>query len=226
MADGSAFPPRDSSPVSSVFDDVLSGGGSDSDNPFLHMVDAIPSPVLLLDTNLNIIAANSAAVLLSGEDSSTIIRKQSGDAFHCLQAQSNLKGCTHGNNCDSCILQGSMRKAFAGDRVQRARTRLEVVKNGKVEEFYALVTTSPLLINEIRYCLLIIEDISELVELQGILPICSYCKKIRHDDKAWEQMEGYLSKHLDVVFSHGICPDCLKVQMSEINALKQKNSDK
>jgi len=187
------------------------------------MVDAIPSPVLLIDSDLSIIAANSAAVVLSGEKPDNILRKQSGDAFYCLQATSNPQGCTHGNSCDSCILQGSMRRALSGDKVQRARAKLEIVKNGKVEEFYALVTTSPLTIDEKRYCLMIIEDISELVELQGILPICSYCKKIRHDDKAWSQMESYLSKHLDVVFSHGICPDCLQIQMAELKELKDKN---
>jgi hypothetical protein len=207
--------------VSSVFDSSLGIVDCSFDNPFVHMLNAIPSPVLLIDGDLSIVAANSAAIKLSGDAPESILRKQSGDAFYCLQAKSNPKGCTHGNSCDSCLLQGAMKKALAGDKVQRARAKLEVVKQGKVQEFFALVTTNPLSINKKRYCLMIIEDISELVELQGILPICSYCKKIRHDDQAWEQMEGYLSKHLDVVFSHGICPDCLEIQMAELAELKK-----
>lgn len=43
--------------------------------------------------------------------------------------------------------------------------------------------------------------------LEGILSICSYCKKIR-DDSRWRQMESYVSQHSDAQFSHGICPDC------------------
>jgi len=46
--------------------------------------------------------------------------------------------------------------------------------------------------------------------LQGLLPICSYCKKIRNDQNYWEQVEGYISKNSDVRFSHGICPECFK----------------
>jgi DNA-binding response OmpR family regulator len=46
--------------------------------------------------------------------------------------------------------------------------------------------------------------------LQGLLPICSYCKKIRNDQNYWEQVEGYISKNTDVRFSHGICPECFK----------------
>lgn len=46
--------------------------------------------------------------------------------------------------------------------------------------------------------------------LQGILPICSHCHKIRNDEQVWDQLEIYLSDHTDVQLSHGICPDCLK----------------
>ena len=43
--------------------------------------------------------------------------------------------------------------------------------------------------------------------LQGLLPICSYCKKIRDDQNYWEQVEQYIGKHSEAQFSHGICPD-------------------
>jgi len=43
--------------------------------------------------------------------------------------------------------------------------------------------------------------------LEGLLPICAYCKKIREQDQ-WQQLESYISAHSDANFSHGICPDC------------------
>lgn len=46
--------------------------------------------------------------------------------------------------------------------------------------------------------------------LEGILPICSYCKKIRTDEESWQQLEHYISEHSDAHFSHGICPTCFK----------------
>ena len=45
--------------------------------------------------------------------------------------------------------------------------------------------------------------------LQGIMPICMYCKKIRNDQQSWEQMEKYISEHSNAQFSHGICPNCV-----------------
>lgn len=44
--------------------------------------------------------------------------------------------------------------------------------------------------------------------LQGLLPICSYCKKIRTENGRWEQMEAYISRHSAAQFSHGVCPAC------------------
>jgi len=50
----------------------------------------------------------------------------------------------------------------------------------------------------------------EIKTLKGILPICSYCKKIRDDKGYWNRLESYLHAHSEVEFSHGICPDCAK----------------
>jgi DNA-binding response OmpR family regulator len=47
-------------------------------------------------------------------------------------------------------------------------------------------------------------------QLSGLLPICSYCKKIRRDGNYWQQLEAYLSEHSEAEFSHGVCPDCFE----------------
>lgn len=50
--------------------------------------------------------------------------------------------------------------------------------------------------------------LAEVRTLQGILPICSYCKSIRDDENYWQSVETYLAKHTHTQFSHGICPTC------------------
>lgn len=50
---------------------------------------------------------------------------------------------------------------------------------------------------------------ASIKRLSGLLPICSYCKRIRSDHDYWEQLECYISEHSDAQFSHGICPACL-----------------
>lgn len=50
--------------------------------------------------------------------------------------------------------------------------------------------------------------LEQIKTLQGILPMCASCKKIRDDKGYWEQVEAYISRHTDAQFSHGICPEC------------------
>ncbi len=57
--------------------------------------------------------------------------------------------------------------------------------------------------------------LDEIKTLRGIIPICSYCKKIRDDEGAWEAFEAYISKHSDAVFSHGACPECCEKILHE-----------
>jgi len=55
--------------------------------------------------------------------------------------------------------------------------------------------------------------LAQVKQLHGLLPICCYCHKIRDDQNYWEQVDGYLTKHSDVRFSHGVCPECWNTQV-------------
>jgi len=56
----------------------------------------------------------------------------------------------------------------------------------------------------------------EITTLRGIVPICSYCKKIRDDKGYWNQVEQY--EHTEAKFSHGICPTCFEREMNELKS--------
>jgi PAS domain S-box-containing protein len=57
--------------------------------------------------------------------------------------------------------------------------------------------------------------LDEVKTLEGLIPICSHCKKIRDDSGFWGNVEHYIAKHSNVDFSHGICPDCLEKHYPE-----------
>jgi len=63
--------------------------------------------------------------------------------------------------------------------------------------------------------------LAEVKQLNGLLPICSYCKRIRSDDNYWEQLESYLATRTDAEFTHGVCPHCydkVRVQIDQFKA--------
>jgi K+-sensing histidine kinase KdpD len=53
-------------------------------------------------------------------------------------------------------------------------------------------------------------------ELESFLPICANCKKIRDNNQEWQPLEKYISEHSDTQFTHGVCPDCMKLLYGDL----------
>ena len=57
--------------------------------------------------------------------------------------------------------------------------------------------------------------------LQEILPLCSYCRKIRDDEDYWHTVESYVARHTNARFSHSICPTCYATEVApQLEALE------
>ena len=66
--------------------------------------------------------------------------------------------------------------------------------------------------------------LSKVKLLQGLLPICCYCKKIRDDQNYWRQVEGYVAEHSEAQFTHAICPSCReKIIEPELQRLRDEH---
>jgi PAS domain S-box-containing protein len=67
--------------------------------------------------------------------------------------------------------------------------------------------------------------LTQIKTLSGLLPICSVCKKIRDDEGYWQQVEGYIQNHTDVIFTHGVCPDCFPKLYPDFDASKPEEAE-
>jgi hypothetical protein len=64
--------------------------------------------------------------------------------------------------------------------------------------------------------------LAEVESLRTILPLCSYCRRIRSDENYWSSVESYISKHTSTRFSHSICPSCMESEVEpQLNRLEQ-----
>jgi sigma-B regulation protein RsbU (phosphoserine phosphatase) len=69
------------------------------------------------------------------------------------------------------------------------------------------------------------QAVARVKHLQGLLPICAYCKRIRDDRNYWQQVEAYITAHSEAQFSHSVCPDCFeRVVKPEFEALRADNA--
>lgn len=173
--------------------------------------DAIPYPALVVDDDVRIQTCNAAALSLTGaHERKDLLTKRGGEAFGCLHAMDSVDGCGHGEACQYCVLRKSVCEVFAEQHIIKRQHKLELIRDHTKKVIQALITAAPITVCEHPFCAVFIEDISELVTLRALTPICASCKKIRLQNNTWVHLEDYLQHHLRVEFRPRICPVCKK----------------
>ena len=186
------------------------------DGFYRAILDTIPIPMFLVDEEMQIQELNSAATRTFGVDREQVLKRRGGDALHCLNAAESRNGCGHGSHCSDCIIRNSIRSCLSGQSVYRQRMKFKVANADGFREMEVLVTAAPLPGQFGNYALLILEDITEVTLLKGMIPICMHCKKVRDDRQYWQQVESYFHRFIGVEFSHGVCPECMKVHYPDL----------
>ena len=174
------------------------------------ILDGIPSPIFLVDDDVRIYGYNKAASELFGKEPEKVLRMGCGDALHCIHSAVDKNGCGGADACKKCVIRNSVNRTYDSGDIQRNKAKCIFNKDGKVEEIYLIVTSAPLKYKNNVFALVTLEDITELIELRGLLPICAKCKKIRDDEGYWEKIEKYIHDRTGARFTHSICPECSK----------------
>ena len=179
---------------------------------------AIPLPMFIVDDDVAIEEFNDAAGSFCAESRSNILRHRGGDILHCVQAMESANGCGTGPKCKDCLIRNSVKEAFQEKVTRRATTKMELQNKDGVFTIQLQITATPLPFQDRRLMLLILENLTELLALRKLLPVCAHCKKIRDDDQYWHAIDTYFAENMDVNFSHGICPDCMKTMLKDFDA--------
>ncbi|HYA86165.1 MAG TPA: PAS domain-containing protein [Nitrospirota bacterium] len=173
------------------------------------IIDAMPLSIFVVDEKAHIIDYNQSASSFFEMEQGKYIKMGCGHALRCIHSMEKPEGCGYAEACKDCVIRNSITAAFQGLKQFRRTHTLRVVEGDVLREYHFLVTATPFEYQDKSFLLLVLEDITEITELQDILPICASCKSIRDDKNYWHSVEKYFSEHADVTFSHGICPDCL-----------------
>ncbi|MFH1810294.1 MAG: PAS domain-containing protein [Pseudomonadota bacterium] len=186
-----------------------------SDGLLQAILDAMPVMAFVLDGARHIRTLNRSAARTFGLDASEALERAVGDVVAC--ASSGL-GCGNSVDCGKCEVRGSVQQAIDGQHVHRVRTRKTWRVQGGRFELSLLVTAAPFVHQGRALVLLTLEDVTDLVALRGLLPICSYCKKIRQESSYWVAVEQYVQQHSDALFTHTICEECLDLHHPGVRA--------
>ena len=183
------------------------------------ILDAMPSAVFVVDSDVRIVDANRAALdLIRSTRNEHPGSLRAGEALHCLHAFDQPDGCGRSVDCGNCVIRGAVQDALTGQHSLRQRTRLQLRLEDRIQDAYFQVTVSGFRFQGRELALLVLEDISEFAELRKIVPICSQCKSIRQDEDYWQSVESYVGRFMDLSFSHSYCPSCKQEILRSINA--------
>ncbi len=179
------------------------------DDFFRTLFNSIPVCTIIMNADRRLQCINNATLALLGlADDDTVLQRRCGEVFNCISSQDETEGCGYGIGCPDCVIWNSAISALEGNLVHRAKGEFYYTTSGDNKRMNIMVTAAPFIYQDQNLVIVIVEDISNISELQGLLPICYHCKKIRDDKGYWVRVESYIRKRAEVDFTHGLCPDC------------------
>lgn len=125
--------------------------------------DTIPQPTFIVDEDVMIRDFNTAAEQFLGSEPATALHQRGGEAFHCIHAE--RYGCGKTAVCKDCVIRNSVRKAMNGTTTCRELHRAELHTGKHTVPISLLVTASLLPYTDTPRVLLILENVTSIMEL-------------------------------------------------------------
>lgn len=189
-----------------------------SDAFLKNLFDALPIITFVVDEEGRVISLNKTTKEILNITDEDAHLKRGGEIFNCIYHSLHPEGCGYHENCKKCTVRLNAMKAIEGQNIHRSKAKLAVFdKNREIHELALLLSAAPVNYKEKRFAIVIIEDVTLITQLVGLLPVCANCNKLRDENGQWEVMENYLRKHSEADFTHTICPECSKKLYPEIS---------
>lgn len=179
-----------------------------------EVLNAIASPVFVVDSDARIVFANTEASQMVRANQT--LGQRAGDALQCEGASRSAGGCGTSPSCGQCKLRRAVAEAACGVKSKDRLHRTTWIRCGKASQVTLLISASPICWDGEKRVLVFLKDITELTVLREIVPICMCCRKVRDDESYWRGVEEYFQERMNVGFSHGVCPSCQERMMEEM----------
>ena len=170
--------------------------------------DAIPSILLLADGDVRILEANRAAREWLDLDHGQSLNQLGGETLRCIFPRETGGVCGKTEFCRSCVVRQSVERAAAHRPAPRRVAHMILERGDRSEDHWFLVGASTLALDGRELVLLSLEDISQLVELRELLPLCPGCGERRDVADPEAQARVFLRRHPDFLLAHELCPEC------------------
>ena len=171
------------------------------------LLKTMPLALMMVNNEAKVEVINEAAEKLFGISNKEAYLQKCGSILKCMNAYSS-EGCGECTACMKCVLHKSVIEALGGKVISRNKGTFHVLYNKEVKIINLLVTAAPMLFKNNKMVIVLMEDISLITQLKGLIPICSVCHHISNESGEWMALEKYLMNHSEAELTHDICPAC------------------
>jgi PAS domain-containing protein len=173
------------------------------------ILDAIPANIFMVDKDVQILGVNRKALLMLSQNPESVIRHPAGEVLHCIHSTETPGGCGTSDSCRECLVRAAVSKSFRTSQTVRQKVQMELVTEEGVSKISLLITTTPFAFQQEMFVLLILEDISELMDLMELLPVCARCKEVMDDSPVRQTVQRQFKEQLKCICTDHLCPKCM-----------------
>jgi PAS domain-containing protein len=177
-------------------------------NLYQQILNAIPTPVFLVDKDMFVLEYNQAAHHLLIAPARSQPGQRGGHVLSCLNATKRTEGCGRTPHCAKCGLRNALNKAREGERQIQTWATLRLVRDNESQDRVFRITISPFNLSGEPAWLLVMDDRTEQAALENVFPLCASCREFRQDDALRREAEAYLTRHWEKDPAACLCAEC------------------
>jgi len=176
-------------------------------------MEMLPVAALLCDAEVRVQSLNRIARETLQVETHEAVGRRPGEVIHCVAT--TRARCGEGKPCEQCHLWSAVTAAVAGETRVHREAVIPVVRRGGTERRVLLCSAGPATRSGAGGAVVILQDITDLQRLPGLIAICAQCKQIRQDDE-WLPLDSYVEARSHALFTHTLCPRCEAVYYREM----------
>lgn len=176
-------------------------------NLAVSLLKTMPLAIVIVNREGRVQIMNEAAQTLFCISNREAYMRKSGEVFKCIHAE-RLEGCGGSQACLECIVRNSVSDALSRRTFSQRKGVFDIRRDGEDIRLGLLITTSAIIYKNDPMVILLVEDVSAVTQLKGLIPICASCHRIRDKRGEWMSLEKYLSTYAEVELTHDCCPFC------------------
>jgi len=176
-------------------------------------MEALPVAALLCDANSRVRSLNRVARETFHVEEDEAVGRRPGEVIHCATA--SRQKCGEGVVCAACHLWQTLDAGRAGKTVTHREVVIPILREEGATRRVFLCSTGPAPPSDAATTVIILQDITHLQRLPGLIAICAQCKQVRHQGE-WLSLDSFVGAHSHALFTHTLCPQCSREYYREL----------